>query len=61
MESKSETTDLPHSNGEAPRDGDSDTVEDPSPFWAACITVGVTLSLFLSFYNELKMIIEQVR
>jgi hypothetical protein len=50
MGSKSETTvDLPHScNGATPaRDNDSDTVEIPSAFGPACVSVGVALGLFL--------------
>ncbi len=49
MESKSQNTvDPPHSsNGEPARDSDSDTVEYPSAFQAACVSVGVALGLFL--------------
>ncbi|KAJ5435511.1 Major Facilitator Superfamily protein [Penicillium cf. griseofulvum] len=49
MESKPENTvDLP-SNEEVPSDSDSDSdaVEYPNAFWAACISVGVALGLFL--------------
>jgi hypothetical protein len=47
MESKSQNTVDHISNGEPTRDGDSDAVEYPSAFWAACVSVGVALGLFL--------------
>jgi hypothetical protein len=50
MELKSKNiVDLPRScNAEAPIcDSDSNTVEYPSAFWAACASVGVALGLFL--------------
>lgn len=52
MEPKSENTvDLPDSsNAEVTArdsDNDGDTVEYPSAFWAACVSVGVALGLFL--------------
>jgi hypothetical protein len=49
MELKSQNTIDHGSNGEPNRDSDIDTVEYPSAFWAACVSVGVALGLFLVF------------